>query len=192
MSDPQDPINERINFLVNHYEKGVRRRFSLKIGVSPGMISDLFSERKNKPGIDMVRKILVAYPQISTEWLLLGEGDMLKKEPVDESAAEGQESSSYMSPQDLPTAGEAGIADVLARTSDVGEEGIPSYGVAPSAKRKAGDKDKPASKPAELAGLDLLQQVAANTADIKKLFGLVANLSPSQPKSVPQPPPSSN
>jgi len=169
MSDTQDPINQRINLLIDHYEKGVKRRFSLKIGVSAGMISDLFSERKNKPGIDMVRKILVAYPQVSTSWLLLGEGEMLKPTPPD---ADTQKRLSYNAAELFPenlTAHEP-PSPGLVRGDVVEQHGqiVPTYS---AANRKT---HKPA--PPALPGMDLLQTVADTAAVVKELQEQLAAL----------------
>jgi transcriptional regulator with XRE-family HTH domain len=183
--ETQDPINERINFLINHYEQGVRRRFSLKIGVSAGMISDLFSERKNKPGLDMVRKILIAYPQISTEWLLLGEGEMLKTPPEN---AQAQKTSPYMQTiygegdglATPPSPSALGIGSDLREGETVYHHGRPQptyLSVSLKEKGKTVGVEKIRHTPAsELPGMDLLKQVAAHTEQLKELSEAVAQL----------------
>lgn len=52
-------------------------RLSKEIGTSEAVISNARSGR-NKPSYDLISKILNKYKVISAEWLLLGEGDMLK------------------------------------------------------------------------------------------------------------------
>lgn len=62
-------------------------QFAEKIGVQRSSISHFLSGRNN-PSLDVIRKILMAYPQIDAEWLLSGEGDMIKndfyKPPLEE------------------------------------------------------------------------------------------------------------
>jgi len=38
----------------------------------------MFGKRRNKPSFEVLGKIVAAYPQLRVEWLLLGEGEMLK------------------------------------------------------------------------------------------------------------------
>lgn len=56
----------------------MQRRFAQTIGVASGVVGDMLGQRKSKPGFDLVSKILQAYPQIRAEWLMRGEGEMLK------------------------------------------------------------------------------------------------------------------
>ena len=51
--------------------------FSKELGVNRSTISHILSGR-NKPSIDVLQKILKRYSSISPEWLLLGNGPMLK------------------------------------------------------------------------------------------------------------------
>ncbi|RZK44853.1 MAG: hypothetical protein EOO61_02280 [Hymenobacter sp.] len=64
--------------LIQTLEDGVQRRFAQTIGVASGVVGDMLGQRKSKPGFDLTSKILQAYPQIRAEWLMLGEGEMLK------------------------------------------------------------------------------------------------------------------
>lgn len=56
----------------------MQRRFAQTIGVASGVVGDMLGQRKSKPGFDLVSKILHAYPKIRAEWLMRGEGEMLK------------------------------------------------------------------------------------------------------------------
>ncbi|MGL5959705.1 MAG: helix-turn-helix transcriptional regulator [Bacteroidales bacterium] len=51
--------------------------FADKIGVQRSSISHIMAGR-NKPSYDLTQKILLNFPLISAEWLLLGIGNMLK------------------------------------------------------------------------------------------------------------------
>lgn len=73
-------VNQRIKFLIEDYSKLTQRAFAEKLGVSQSAISSLFSQRENRPGLDMLQKIAIAYPEVSTDWLLIGNGSMLRTE----------------------------------------------------------------------------------------------------------------
>lgn len=75
-------VNQRINFLINDYQKSSQKLFAEKINVSPSAVSSLFSKRKNKPGLEMLQKIAIAYPEISLNWLLVGRGPMIQREKL--------------------------------------------------------------------------------------------------------------
>jgi hypothetical protein len=83
MDNHLSPLSQRINLIVDRLESGVQRRFALKIGARPGQISEVLGERRAKPSSDLLEKIGIAYPEIRTEWLLLGEGEMLKSADSD-------------------------------------------------------------------------------------------------------------
>jgi transcriptional regulator with XRE-family HTH domain len=52
-------------------------QFALELGINRSGLTHLFSGR-NQPSLDLIKKILVAFPQIKTEWLMMGMGSMLK------------------------------------------------------------------------------------------------------------------
>lgn len=74
----QKTINDRISFLIIEYTQCSQKEFAEKVGVSPSAISSLFSKRGNKPGLEMLQKIAVAYPEIRLDWLLIGQQPMFK------------------------------------------------------------------------------------------------------------------
>ena len=39
-----------------------------------------FSKISDRSGIDILVKILIRFPQFSADWLIMGEGEMIKKE----------------------------------------------------------------------------------------------------------------
>jgi transcriptional regulator with XRE-family HTH domain len=68
-------VKERLKlFLKDGNIKGID--FCEKIGVSSGFISGM--RESIQP--DKIRKIVINYPALSIEWLLTGEGNMLKSE----------------------------------------------------------------------------------------------------------------
>ena len=50
-------------------------QFAEEIGVQPSSISHIISGRNN-PSLDFVIKMLTKYPDISSDWLLFGKGQM--------------------------------------------------------------------------------------------------------------------
>ena len=55
--------------------------FADEIGVIRSSISHIISGRNN-PGLELLQKVLIRFPQISSDWLLLGRGEMLLSEDV--------------------------------------------------------------------------------------------------------------
>ncbi len=54
------------------------KQFADEVGILPGTVSNIVSGR-NKPSLDVMQKILKQYPQISSDWLILGEGQMYRQ-----------------------------------------------------------------------------------------------------------------
>lgn len=72
-------INQRIQRLVDELHNGNKRAFATSIGVSPTVIENIIGTRQGNPSFDVTVKILFANENISSDWLMLGKGDMLKK-----------------------------------------------------------------------------------------------------------------
>lgn len=70
--------------------------FADRIDVARPVISHILSER-NRPSLEVVQKIGVAFPAISTDWLLYGKGSMLKN--LAEALASTREEESQEKPQ---------------------------------------------------------------------------------------------
>ena len=60
-------------------EKLASSKFADIIGVNRSSISHLLSGR-NKPSLDFLQKVLVRFPQINPDWLLLGQGSMYRND----------------------------------------------------------------------------------------------------------------
>jgi len=65
---------ERISKLIKT-KKLSSSQFADEIGVQRSSVSHVLSGR-NKPSLDFVTKILTAYEDINSEWLLIGKGNM--------------------------------------------------------------------------------------------------------------------
>lgn len=79
----ENTINERIRSIVEKLGYKSKRSFALKIGVSQTSLNDVINGAEPKFGT--LNKIVKAEPLISTDWLLTGEGDMLKSQTISES-----------------------------------------------------------------------------------------------------------
>lgn len=75
-------MKERLNTILKHFRINASQ-FADEIGVQRASVSHVLSER-NKPGFDFIQKILEAYPSISAEWLITGQGEMLKLKNVEQ------------------------------------------------------------------------------------------------------------
>ena len=72
-------INERVQSIVDTCFGGNKRAFAKQIGVSATVIENVVGKRNGKPSFDVLHSIC-ANANISAEWLLTGEGAMLKGE----------------------------------------------------------------------------------------------------------------
>ena len=74
--------------------------FADKIDISRSSLAHIFA-RRNQPSLDVAKKILVAFPEISTEWLIMGMGKMLQSVPAQPSEPVAQVSATV--PSDAPS-----------------------------------------------------------------------------------------
>lgn len=70
---------DRIKLLMD-YSRMATSVFADTIGISRSGLTHLLNGR-NQPSLDVIKKILYAFPDVSTEWLMFGLGDMLKGKP---------------------------------------------------------------------------------------------------------------
>lgn len=72
-------VGQRISLLIDHYCGGNEKRFAESLGVSPAVINNYTNgKQQSKPGFDVLYKICTTYPQVQIEWLISGQGEMLK------------------------------------------------------------------------------------------------------------------
>ena len=75
-------INSRISQIISHFGLN-KNSFSKKIGMENNVtIGNIVSGRRNKPSFDVIEKILLSFDSISSEWLIIGTGEMLKKNDI--------------------------------------------------------------------------------------------------------------
>lgn len=66
---------------VMEYEQMSPTAFADKININRSSLTHIFSGR-NQPSLDIAKKILIAFPEISTEWLIMGMGNMVQEVPA--------------------------------------------------------------------------------------------------------------
>lgn len=74
-------LNERISKVIEHYNLSPSE-FADEIDVQRSSISHITSGR-NKPSLEFIIKIKSRFPEILWDWLVTGEGEMLKSELPD-------------------------------------------------------------------------------------------------------------
>ena len=67
---------ERIKRILEYYQLSPAS-FAEQIGINRSNVTHLFTGR-NQPSLELAKKILHAYPEIKTEWLIMGVGEMLR------------------------------------------------------------------------------------------------------------------
>lgn len=73
-----DELNKRIIEVMVRTEHS-KSSFATALGVSLPLITHITTGR-NKPGLDIIQKVLTHFERISPDWLLLGVGNMYREE----------------------------------------------------------------------------------------------------------------
>ncbi|MCX6186566.1 MAG: helix-turn-helix transcriptional regulator [Bacteroidetes bacterium] len=74
-----EDINKRVIHLLDAYNYS-KSQFALELGISLSILTHISSGR-NKPGLDMIQKILAHFTDLNPDWLLHGTGDMKRNKP---------------------------------------------------------------------------------------------------------------
>lgn len=69
-------MKEKLQLLMNRLQLKPGQ-FARILDVNPAIISHILAER-NKPGVELLQKILDKFPQVSPDWLMLDRGDMFR------------------------------------------------------------------------------------------------------------------
>ncbi len=67
-------VNQRIQTLINTLGES-NNRFAQRIDTSSAVISHILTGR-NRPNLELIQKILKAFPNLRANWLVLGEGSL--------------------------------------------------------------------------------------------------------------------
>lgn len=73
-----DELNRRVCEIMDRF-CGSKSIFANELGVGLPIITHITNGR-NKPGIDILQKILLTYPTINATWLMIGKGEMITNE----------------------------------------------------------------------------------------------------------------
>lgn len=72
----QASLNSKIREIISAYQMS-DRQFAMKIGVNQSVIGSMF-QKNTEPSSKVIRNTLVAFPEISADWFLRDEGEMIK------------------------------------------------------------------------------------------------------------------
>ncbi len=75
-------------------------QFARMLDINPAIISHILAER-NKPGVDLLQRILSNFPQVSPDWLLLDSGEMFRNPQSNKNTTAPERSASEQSEQSL-------------------------------------------------------------------------------------------
>lgn len=75
-------INQRIQAVINEMFNGNVSEFERSSGIKPYTVKNIVGSRQTKPSYDVLESIIRNNVQISSDWLLTGEGDMLKTDQI--------------------------------------------------------------------------------------------------------------
>jgi transcriptional regulator with XRE-family HTH domain len=84
---------DRIKQIMEFYQL-TPASFAEQIGINRSNLTHLFSGR-NHPSLELAKKILHYYPEIKTEWLIMGVGEMLKNNEDRELALKTQQEKNH-------------------------------------------------------------------------------------------------
>lgn len=88
MTSVETGFAERLELLINTLNVKSVNAFALSIGVAASVIQNFLgkkaSGKKSKPSLETIEKIKARYPRVNLEWLLTGDGEILKPYPGQE------------------------------------------------------------------------------------------------------------
>lgn len=76
-------VNDRILYLIDNQYDGNKKKFSESIGFSAQVISNIVSGRLSKPSFDVINAIVSTNVDLNIEWLVTGQGEMLKSSTIE-------------------------------------------------------------------------------------------------------------
>lgn len=74
----EDSINDRVKRVIEYLAIS-ENKFSVAIGITQSVINSMF-KRGTEPSAKIIKAIVSAYPSISLDWLMTGEGQMIKQQ----------------------------------------------------------------------------------------------------------------
>ena len=147
-------------------------QFADKLGVQRSGVSHLLSGR-NKPSFEFISKMLVAFPKINPDWLIMGTGKAYRDFPApagQEAASAAQELQNYPEPApEYLQESNVSLEENDVNTSEPDLFGMSMRGTsapvqapeAPVIQRDAPQTASPAPQPEQLAQMPKAEQVAS-------------------------------
>ena len=71
-----DELNKRVLSVMEHKQMS-KSSFALALDSSLPVLTHISSGR-NKPGLELIQRLLSRFPDISPDWLILGNGEMYR------------------------------------------------------------------------------------------------------------------
>lgn len=82
-------IHERLKTIMNHYDLNYNS-FSKKLGISNNVtIGRIIKEGRN-PSFEVLQKVIQTFGSINPTWLIVGEGEMIKNDHLNNSINQNQ------------------------------------------------------------------------------------------------------
>lgn len=166
-------MKEKLQHLINSEEKLTRSGFADMLGIQPATISHILAGR-NKPSYELLQKILMRFPNVSADWLMLDRGDMLRnpaltpsgmprRDASDSAAAAGDASQLHVSSDGTARAGEIAAADVRSAVGLQGRlfGGVPSDGGYTQRVNPSSEPQTP--RESNISGADAAQVVSSQS-----------------------------
>ena len=96
-----EAVNERIQTLINTLGES-NNRFAQRIDTSSAVISHILTGR-NRPNLELIQKILKAFPNLRANWLVLGEGSLYENDNKNLTATPAEAKSNYQESESSST-----------------------------------------------------------------------------------------
>lgn len=74
-------INERIQYIIDHWFSGNKSRFAQSVGISPAIVDSITGKRQSAPSFQILQKI-ATINEVSLDWLIFGSDSPRAKEPL--------------------------------------------------------------------------------------------------------------
>lgn len=146
-----------------------KNAFAQSLGKTATVIQHIVDER-NKPGYDLMNKIREVYPNVSSDWLLSGEGPMLRdglQPPPVAAPTEPVPASSGIDPADIPDAGPRRRTSNLLQPADIAATlALAAPGHPGHSQHHNGATAKPATPPPAAASSELPLAAAATLGQL--------------------------
>jgi hypothetical protein len=78
--NPEESIHARVNKMVQVFAGGNKSAFGRQADIQASVLAGLVGGRMSSPSFEMMQRLLTAFPQVREQWLVMGQGAMLKPE----------------------------------------------------------------------------------------------------------------